>query len=247
MEWISNHWAIGIGGGVISGLLVMLVIRHLFSGREQRGYQQTLAIADNEILYAIRPAIAEKIIPSNAMLDALFSATARKYGVDSRDLLPKAGFANELIKEVIDDAFLSSQQKVEFCELLAEMKRPETGASPKRGVEVVTVSRRADASDPSGILGLTTALTAFMMTVFFYMKDKEDFLMGGQLLKVLPLLAIVCIVPVIAYLLLDLARQMTRPRRETGDEKIAAPRATVDSPVHRDLTHLESKPMQSTP
>lgn len=246
MEWLSNPWATGVGGGVITGLLVMLIVRRLFSAREQREYYQNVAIANNEILYAIRPAITEKIIPSSTMLDALLSATARKYGIDSRDLLSKPGLANELIKEIIDDTFLSSQQKVEFCELLAGMKRPETDASSKRSVEVVTATRRADASDPSGLLGMSTALTAFMITMFFYMEDKVEFLMGGQLLKILPMLAIVSIIPIFAFLLFDLTRQMTRPRPEIEDGKIAAAGAAAASPTNRDLIQLESRPMQAT-
>jgi hypothetical protein len=247
MDWLSNHWAIGIGAGVISGLAVMLIVRHLFSGREQRDYQQNVAGANSEILQAIRPTIAQKIIPSGAMLDALFSATARKYGVDSRDLLPKAGFANELIKEVIDNTFLSSQQKVESCELLAGMKRPEMDTSAKRGVEVVTVTRRAEASDPSGILGLTTALMAFVMTVFFHLKDKEDFLTGDHLLKILPTLAIVSIIPIIAFLLLDLARQVTRTRRPIEDERNVTPQVSGASAAPRDPSPLESKAIQVAP
>ena len=246
MEWLSNPWAIGVGGGVFSGLLVMLVVRRLFSAREQREYYLNVAAANNEILYAIRPAITEKNIPSNAMLDALFFATARKYGVDSLDLLPKPGLANELMKEIIDDSFLSSPQKVEFCELLAGMKRPEMDALSKRGLEAVTVTRRADASDPSGLLGLTTALMAFVITVFFYMEDKVEFLMGGQLMKILPMLAIVSLIPIIAFLLFDLARNMTRPRLETEDEKIAAASAATASPTNRDLIQLGSRPAQST-
>ena len=245
MEWLSNQWAIGTGGAVISGLLVMLVIRHLFAGRDQRDYQQNLATANSEILYAIRPAIAQKVIPSNAMLDALFSATARKYGVDSRDLLPKSGFANELMKEVIDNPYLSSQQKVEFCELMAGMKHPEMDASPKRDVEIVTV--RADAPEPGAILGLTTALTVFMMTVFFYMMDKEQFLIGGQLLKFLPVLAVVFIIPIIAFLLLDLMRHVARPRPGFEGEKIAAPMTAAPAPGNRDLAQLEGRPIPSTP
>jgi len=247
MEWLSNHWAVAAAGGIISGLTVMLIIRRLFSGRDQREYRQNVAIANDEILYAIRPAIAQKIIPSNAMLDALFSATARKYGVDSRDLLPKVGFANELMKEVIDNPLLSSQQKVEFCELVVGMKQPGTDTLPKRGVEVVAVTTRADASDPSGMLGLTTALMAFMMIVYLHMNDKAGFLTGGQLLKILPILAIVTIIPIIAFLLFDLMRQMTRPGREFEVEKIAAPNATAPSPVHRDLAQPDGKPMLSTP
>lgn len=247
MESLPNHWVIGIGGGLICGLLVLVIIRQLFSGREQREYDQRVATANNEIIHAIRPAITEKVIPSGAMLDALFSATARKYGVNSKDLLPKAGFANELIKEVIDNTFLSSQQKIGFCELLAGMKQTEADPVSRRVVEVINASRRWESFDPSPILGLTAGLMALTMTLFFYFKDKETFLIDGLLTKIFPMLAVVSIVPIVAFLLFDLARQMSRPRREIEKEEPAAARPATAAPLPRDVTQLEYKPMPATP
>jgi hypothetical protein len=243
MDLLSNIWVVGAAGGLVCGILVRLIIGRMFSARGHREYERTLAIANDEILHAVRPAIEQKILPSTAMLDALFSATARKYSVDSRDLLPKAALADELIKEVIDNTFLSSQQKAEFSQLLAGMKEP-ADASPKRGAEPVTVASRADISDPRGILGLSTGLMAFVLSLVFYIKDKEEFVTGGLMLKILPVLGIVCIIPIIAFLLLDLKQQMTRPRRDTQD---AAPRANTTSPAHRDLAQLEDKAVQSMP
>ena len=67
MEFLSNPWVLGIGGGVLSGLLVTLITRYFFSKRENREYLQKIATANNEIIYAIRPAIAEKLMPSLIM------------------------------------------------------------------------------------------------------------------------------------------------------------------------------------
>lgn len=246
MDSLPNHWVIGIGGGLVCGLLVLAIIRQLFSGRERQEYDRRVATANNEIIQAIRPAITEKVIPSSAMLDALFSATARKYGVSGKDLLPKAGFANELIKEVIDNAFLSSPQKIELCELLAGMKQPESEPLTRRVVEVVAASRRWEAYDPSPILGLTAGLMALTMTLFFYFKDKETFLIDGLLTRVLPMLAVVCIVPIIAFLVFDLTRQTSRPRREPEKEEPVSARDAAAAPMPN-VTRLEYKPMPATP
>jgi hypothetical protein len=243
MDSLANHWVIGIGGGLITGLLVMLIIRQLVSGRERREYQQRVASANSEIISAIRPAITEKVIPSGAMLDALFSATARKHGVSSSDLLPKAGIANELMKEVIDNTFLSSPQKVEFCQLLVGMPQAEGDALAKRVVEVVTVDRRSSVFDPSAILGLTAGLTALTITLFFYLNGKEEFLINGLLSRIFPLFAIVSIVPIIAFTLLDLARQMGRPGRRQAEEKKRAAEPSVPVPPH-EFSQLEYRPMQ---
>ncbi len=53
LDWLSNPWVIGVGGGVISGLLVTLITRNLFSRREQREYRQKMETANNEIIYGV--------------------------------------------------------------------------------------------------------------------------------------------------------------------------------------------------
>ena len=247
MEWLHNHWVIGIGGGAVSGVMVLLIIRQLFSGRERRDYERRVAAANSEIIHAIRPAITEKAIPSNAMLDALFAATARKYGVSGKDLLPKAGFANELMKEVIDNTFLSSPQKAELCELLGAMKQPDSDAPGRRVVEVVSASRQWETFDPSPILALTAGLMALTMTLFFHFKDKETFLIDGLLTRIFPMLAVVSIVPIVAFLLFDLARQTGRPRREVEKEEPASAKPAPGMPLSRDVTRLEYKPAPATP
>lgn len=204
MSWLSNSWVIGIGGGVISGLLVMLFTRYLFSRREQREYRQKVETANNEIIYTIRPAIAEKVIPSSAMLEALFLATARKYGINSVDLLSRVGLANELMKEVMDNTFLSSHQKVEFCELLIGVKQPEAEVTPKRLVEVVTVTKRGDVFDSSAVLGATTALMALVVTTYVYLRGREDIFVGELLVRFLPLLIGAAVIPVAVFMFLDL-------------------------------------------
>ncbi len=86
MNIFGNPWVIGIGGGIVSGIIVTLITRHLFSRREQKEYRQRIETANNEIIYAVRPSIAEKMLPSRSILDSLFSSTARKYAVTKSDL-----------------------------------------------------------------------------------------------------------------------------------------------------------------
>lgn len=239
MELLSSHWTIGAVAGLACGVLVTIVVRQLFSGREQREYQHKIAAANAEIIQAIRPSVAEKIIPSPAMLEALFSATARKYGVHSGDLLSRAGFANELIKDIVDNPFLSSQQKVEYCDLLNVMKQPDREPVKR---EAAPVRRRSEAADPSALLGVTAGLTAFVMLTFFHLRERADFIANGQLLKALPMLAMICIIPIVAFLLVDLFRYLSRPRQDL-DEEIGALAAPPAVPP-RETNLLENKPAQ---
>ena len=217
MDFLSNPWVIGIGGGVLSGLLVTLITRYLFSKRERREYLQKVATANNEIIYAIRPAIAEKVIPSNEMLDALFSATARKYSVDRSDLYGRMSLVNELIKEVMDNTFLSSQQKMEFCDLLSTLKRDKSDAPEvKKVVEYIRVNRESGV-DTSVMLGMVTATMALVTTFYIYFRDKDEFIsegLSGISTKILPMMLVMTIVPVMAVFMKDVLRKLRKLEQE---------------------------------
>ncbi|MFM2482183.1 hypothetical protein [Celerinatantimonas sp. YJH-8] len=241
MEFLSNPWVVGIGGGVLSGLLVTFITRYLFSKRERREYLQKVATANNEIIYAIRPAISEKVMPSDHMLEALFSATAIKYSVDESDLYSKAGLANELMKEVMDNSFLSSQQKVEFCELLSTLKEvKKLGPEAQRVVEYIRVNR-GNSSDTSMMLGLVTAMMAVVTTLFVYIKDKDDFLSEnilGLSSKLLPMMVVMTIVPIMAVFLRDFFKKLRRLEREVV---ISRRNESSEQPLHKS----EEKPNKS--
>ena len=122
MEFFNNPWLIGIGGGILSGLLVTFVTRYLFSRRDNREYSQKVVTANQEILYAVRPGISEGVIPTEDVLCSLISATALKYSVDADDLNNATAFADVLVKEVMDSSFLAASTKAEFCQKLAKLK-----------------------------------------------------------------------------------------------------------------------------
>lgn len=227
MEFLSNPWVVGIGGGVLSGLFVTLITRYLFSKRERREYLQKVATANNEIIYAIRPAIAEKVMPSKGMLDALFSATARKYSVDETDLYSRASLANELIKEVMDNTFLSSQQKLEFCDLLTALKEvKKEGLDVQKVVEYIRVNR-GSSSDISLMLGTVTAMMALVTTLFVYIKDKEDFIsegLSGVTSKLLPMMLVMTVIPITVVMLRDVMKRMKTfemERSEKNESKLS--------------------------
>src|SRR5690606_36341678 len=131
----NNAWVTGIGGGIISSLIVFFVTRYFFSKREKREYIQKTETANNEILYSIRPLVIEKKIPTKDILNAVRISTAKKYGVQQEDLYNEFSLSNDLINEIMGNSFLSSDQKLEFCELLQTMKKDDS--EDNKEVEVV--------------------------------------------------------------------------------------------------------------
>ena len=154
---VTNPWVVGIGGGIFSGLLVALITKVIFSRRENREYLQRVTTANNEIIYSLRPSISEKNLPSREILDSLIASTARKYGVKRNDLYDNKQLVEDIIKDIIDSGFISSQQKIEFCEQLSVLK-----AHPTPDIEVKPEEERLARLEESTRARLTTFLSTAM-------------------------------------------------------------------------------------
>jgi hypothetical protein len=85
-------------------------------------YYKKLEVANNEMLYSIRPLLVEKKVPSKEILAAVRFSTAKKYGVLQTDLYDEFSMTSDLINETIANSFLTSDQKLEFCNLLQSIK-----------------------------------------------------------------------------------------------------------------------------
>jgi hypothetical protein len=168
-ELLNNSWIVGIGGGVLSGLVVTAITRYLFSKRDNKEYLQKIEAVNREVIYALRPGISEGQIPTNDVLRSVVNATARKYKVNRTDVFRVDQIAEELIKEIMDSSFISSETKKSYCDTLAHIVRPNEcdDTEPNLGVNQHAAEydyRSRIVFLMSSILGLTTAF----ITVFIF-------------------------------------------------------------------------------
>ena len=214
-EILNNPWVTGIGGGIISSLIVFFVTRYFFGKREKREYLQKIETANNEILYSIRPLVIEKKIPTKDILSAVRISTAKKYGVKQEDLYNEFSLSNDLINEIMANSFLSSEQKLDFCGLLNSMKETNKGETKQKEVEVIYLNEKDSISSKynSILLAMTTFAMFLTMTLFITNRatDTDNF----SLLKdKLPLLTIATLIPIIAMTLLFTLRMLRDKDKE---------------------------------
>ena len=167
MEIFNNPWIVGIGGGILSGLIVAYISRLIFSKRDNREYAQKILQANNEVLYAVRPGISEGVIPTNGILRSLIEATARKYSVDVSDMHDLKDVSSELIKEVMDSSFISASSKQEFCEKLTAIKEKEAVPEKvefEKEYDISARYRRQVIMMLSGMAGVLTGLMGVTIT-----------------------------------------------------------------------------------
>jgi hypothetical protein len=128
---LSNGWVIGIIGGLISSFVAAYFNDLRKSRRERKEIRQRIQIANNEIINSIRPLIAKKEATQPAHIDSLLRSTARKHDLNKEDLHSVSTLADDIITEIMDNAFLSPRQKTEYCKFASSIKdeASNTGSS----------------------------------------------------------------------------------------------------------------------
>ncbi len=112
---VSNGWFVGIGSSLLAGIAISLLSYLFITKRNRFEYLQKINMGNREVIYAVRPGIAEGDIPDGSVLTALTNATARRYGLNPNELFTPRQLGEELVKEVMDSSFLSSEQKTKYC------------------------------------------------------------------------------------------------------------------------------------
>ena len=171
-EWLSNPWGIGIGGGILSGLVVTVVSRRVFSRGDRGEYIQKLQSANREIIYALRPGISEGHGPDRRVVESLINATARKYAVDKSDLHDATQIGEELAKEIMDSSFISAKTKREYCNQLDSLTQEPAVVSGAR------LRPRSDLAEyrsrMAAMMSVTLGVTTAVMTVAIIFYDTFD-------------------------------------------------------------------------
>ncbi|MBN1385064.1 MAG: hypothetical protein JW983_09315 [Elusimicrobia bacterium] len=229
MEFFTNPWFIGIGGGVFSGFVVTLISRRIFSRRDNKEYHQKIITANHEILYAIRPSISEKKIPKREIIEAIRSATAQKYSIELQDLYKLTEIIDILIKEVMDSSFISMDAKTNYCTELANLKidsTPKIDFKEEQTKEISVEStkyykyKERMLTMMSTTLGMMTAV----MTMVVYLFSKEETpvpaLFSESMLPLLTITLAAVMSVMMATLLTNIRRKHKDKREDIEKEKI---------------------------
>lgn len=167
----TNPWVTGIGGGIISSLIVFFVTKYFFNRKENKEYAQKVKLANNDILHAIRPLIIDHKIPLQESFSSLRIAVSNEYGVKAEDLYSNKSLANDLIAQILENPFLTSEQKDDFCRLILQFKQAEESDK----LEVVCLRKQLQFSSlpTSIILALSSFFMILSMTLLIAKETKE--------------------------------------------------------------------------
>lgn len=113
-DFLQNSWVVGIGGGIISGIVVYIFTNWLYKRKDNSKYLEQINRANADIIHTLKPYVAEIGLPEKEIVDAIIVSTARKYNVKSDELYSIRIICEELIREIIENAYVSSEKKQEY-------------------------------------------------------------------------------------------------------------------------------------
>jgi hypothetical protein len=165
MEILNNPWVIGIVGGIISGLLVYLFTYYLLSRKQNKEYSQRVSTANKALLHTIRPLIVQKKIPSKTITESIIESIAREHKVNTRDILSVQLLVDDLIKEVMENAFLDSIQKLSVSNKILKINSDKSKSI--RSLKKVIFQKDIMSSRyMSLILSITVSTIIFVILLF---------------------------------------------------------------------------------
>ena len=172
MSIFSNEWFTGIVCGIISGIVVYWITTRAYSRKQSKEYWQRVKAANNEILYTMRPLVVSRSLPSESVWLSLIQATSRKYQVGIDDLFTVNAIRNDLVKEVLDNAFLDSRQKKEYTNLLESFDIPfhkeDVSEDVAKEIEKAKKQYQARADMYSWVMSLIAGVVAGIASKYQY-------------------------------------------------------------------------------
>ena len=118
---LNNPWTISIASGLLTSIIVYIITKPIIIKRKKRELKQKATSANHEVLYSLRAGIPDGNIPEYDIIQRIIGATARKYDIALCEMLSVNELFSDIIKEVFDSAFITSDKKIELCNRVNEI------------------------------------------------------------------------------------------------------------------------------
>ena len=127
LEFIQEPLFIGlILGWVSAGLIVLMGVWDRNKMR-RTAYFERVGEANIAVLIAIRAFVADNGLPDKKFLMGMINSNARKYNVEAEDMYAPYAFCEEVVKEMMEDVFVSGDDKRRYSmELMRLMEADKT-------------------------------------------------------------------------------------------------------------------------
>lgn len=237
---LNNPWVVGIVGGMISGFAVFLMSNVIISRRERRELRHQIRLANSEVIHSTRPLIVDKVLPEAGWLDPVLNSTAKKYGVNKEDMYDLGCLSDDIIGEIMGNPFLSSKQKVEYCEFVSRLTGNEKAEQPDAAPQLQGAAEKDFFGDKrrrdiSLVLGVATFGSVLLGILSSSIGGGTVTLDKATIKSTLWLVAIAIIIPTLVVWFFDFFRDVRELRRVQSEvRRVEAELSSAKAAERRD-------------
>lgn len=175
-EFFSDPWVTGIGGGLISGIIVYFLTTFIAEKRQNKEYKQKVSAANRDVVYLIRTCIPEKITPDIALVDMLIDSVSRKYSVRRNDMLTVKQIYSDISMEIMDSYFISAEKKIELCQMITNSVACENNFQGADSVNMLKDEIKNSTRKHDDIRLLSFFMSLIIFTLFILVTFKSQIL-----------------------------------------------------------------------
>lgn len=210
---LSNNWFIGITSSVISTLLYYIIINIITKFYKK----ESIYKANNEILTLLKPYVIDIGFPEIDIVLSLIEAISRKYNIQPNQMYSIKILCEELIKEITESIYITSEKKNEYNQQLIKYKKEI------EEIEIFTNFEEIEKLDLKDrfIMKIFTIFPIVLttMTLLIYM-EKYQVRKVQEMLPLLPLLLLASILLVLGIIIsLRLFKNLRETIRSSKEKK----------------------------
>lgn len=205
---LSNNWFIGITSSVVSTLLYYIIINIIAKFYKK----ESIYKANNEILTLLKPYVIDIGFPEIDIVLSLIEATSRKYNIQPNQMYSIKILCEELIKEITESIYITSEKKNEYNHQLIKYKKEI------EKIEIFTNFEEIEKLDLKDrfVMKILTIFPIILttMTLLIYMENMEKYQVR-KVQEMLPLLPLLLLATVLLLFGIIISLRLFKNLRET--------------------------------
>lgn len=222
---LSNAWVVGICGSIISSIIMYLITTGLLHRKEKREHIKQIDSANMDVIRSLRPYVAEKGLPDKEIIDALIISTARGYKLKTEELYSIHIICEELIREVIENVYVSMEKKQCYTKQLEEYLQglqSDQGSSQLISDTMIEVSNENRYQDRfTTLMGYIAAtLTSFITFTTLFFRASTEELESLETIRLIICLFVFIMVSVIGMICFyELFKKQSKKRKQKNENR----------------------------
>lgn len=185
-KWLIDHGIMTVVSTIVVSILGSVIANFIYTKKKDQKAER----AKDEILATIKPMLVDKGVPNVKVLNSLIRTIARKHGVKVSSLYTKESLADVMITEVLENSFLSTKDKDDYCKSITEWLKKVGVLEPSS-----LISERVIPLREARLYMMAAAYMPVIVTMLLYVMHRIDiqsytWIMLGSMLALIPVMVL---------------------------------------------------------